>query len=50
VAKWNAVLRKTDVAMVHYCPRVSVVMGDVIDIGESSWWFSAAEPISRLRE
>jgi len=22
-----------------YCPRVSVVMGDVIDIGESAWRF-----------
>lgn len=30
--------------------RVSVVMGDVIDIGESAWRFAAAGPISRLRE
>jgi hypothetical protein len=32
------------------CPRVSVVLGDVIDIGESVWRFVAAGPISRLRE
>jgi hypothetical protein len=32
------------------CPRSSVVLGDVIDIGESAWRFAAAEPISRLRE
>jgi type II secretory ATPase GspE/PulE/Tfp pilus assembly ATPase PilB-like protein len=25
VAKWNAALRKTDVAMVHYCPQVSAL-------------------------
>jgi hypothetical protein len=32
------------------CPRVSVVLGDVIVIGESAWRFVAAGPISRLRE
>ena len=32
-----------------YCPRVSVVLGDVIDIGESAWRFTAAVPVSRLR-
>ena len=33
-----------------HCPRVSVVMGDVIDIGESAGQFAAVVPISRLRE
>lgn len=32
------------------CPRSSVVLGDVIDIGESAWRFAAAGLISRLRE
>ena len=32
------------------CPRVSVVMGNVIDIGESAGRYRAAGPISRLRE
>ena len=32
------------------CPRVSVVLGDVIDIGESARRYAAAESISRLRE
>ena len=32
------------------CPRVSVVMGDVSDIGESVRRCAAAESISRLRE
>ena len=36
--------------MVRYCPRVSVVLGDVIDIGESAWWFAATGLISRLRD
>ncbi|WP_177198047.1 hypothetical protein [Nitrosomonas communis] len=53
MAKWNMVLQKTDRAMVHIARRVAwswVVMGDVIDIGESARWFIAAETISRLRE
>ena len=33
-----------------FCPRLSVVLGDVIDIGESAWWFAAAGLISRLRD
>ena len=33
-----------------YCPRMSVVLGDVIDIGESAWRFATAGQISRLRE
>ena len=33
-----------------HCPLVSVVLGDVIDIGESTWRYAAAGPISRLRE
>ena len=33
-----------------YCPHVSVVMGDVIDMGESVWRCVTAEPISRVRE
>jgi len=40
--KIDAVLRKTGKAMVQKCPWVSVVMGDVIDIGESDlvvFWF-----------
>ncbi len=41
---------KADVAMVHICPPVSVVVGDVIDIGESLGWFAAAGSISRLKE
>ena len=32
------------------CPHMSVVLGDVIDIGESTGRFAAAGPISRLRE
>jgi hypothetical protein len=32
-----------------YCQRVSVVMGDVIDIGESAWRFAATESMARLR-
>jgi len=27
-----------------------VVLGDVIDIGESAWWLAAAGLISRLRD
>jgi putative transposase len=33
-----------------HCPRISVVLGDVIDTGESRWQFQAAGAISRLRE
>jgi hypothetical protein len=33
-----------------YCPQVSVVRGDVIDIGESARQFATVAPISRLRE
>ena len=40
MAKWNVALRKTDLAVVHDCPRVSVVLGDVIDIGESALRFA----------
>ena len=50
VASWKAVPRKTGKTMVRFCPRVSVVLGDVIDIGESAWWFAAAGLISRLRD
>jgi hypothetical protein len=31
-----AVLLKTVIPMVHFCPPNSVVMGNVIDIGESA--------------
>ncbi|CAH1091746.1 hypothetical protein NTG1052_90019 [Candidatus Nitrotoga sp. 1052] len=33
-----------------YCPRVSLVLGDVIDIDESHWWYIAAGTISSLRK
>ena len=33
-----------------HCPRLSVVLGDVIDIGESALRDASAGPISRLRE
>jgi hypothetical protein len=33
-----------------YCPRVSVALGDAIDIGESVWRFVVAGPISLLRK
>jgi hypothetical protein len=32
------------------CPQMSVVLGDVIDIGESALRYASAGPISRLRE
>jgi hypothetical protein len=47
---WNAVPLKTDIAMVHICPSQSVVLGCVIDIGESPLWQAATGAISRLRE
>ncbi|MCB1937519.1 MAG: hypothetical protein KDF59_16450 [Nitrosomonas sp.] len=50
MAKLNAAPRKTGIAMVHICPRISVVMGDVIDIGESVWRYRDVRQISRLRE
>lgn len=36
--------------MVHFCPLWSVVMGDVIDIGEAYVGRIAARAPSRLRE
>lgn len=32
------------------CPQGSVVLGDVIDIGEPAGWCTTAERVSRLRE
>lgn len=32
------------------CPHMSVVLGDVIDIGEPAGWCTTAEWVSRLRE
>lgn len=31
-----------------FCPRMSVVLGDVIDIGESAWRFVAAGQIAAM--
>jgi hypothetical protein len=33
-----------------FCPRLSVGLGDVIDTGESAWWFAATGLISRLKD
>ena len=46
----HAVPLKTDAAMVQICPPVSVVQGDVIDIGEPDGPLTAAHAVSRLRE
>lgn len=40
---------KTVQSMVHYCPYVSVVLGNVIDFGEARWWLSS-DALSRLRD
>ena len=50
VARCAAVPLKTDPAMVQFCPRVSVVQGDVIDIGEPDRPLTAGDRASRLRE
>ena len=35
LAQLQVALLKTDLSMVHYCPPMSVVMGNVFDIGGS---------------
>ena len=41
VAEWNAALRRPILQWCNgaYCPLISVVLGNVIDIGESNWHF-----------
>ncbi|MGB2882911.1 MAG: hypothetical protein WBC08_14240 [Rhodoferax sp.] len=50
MARCVAVPLKTDPAMVQFCPPVSVVQGDVIDIGEPDRPLTASDLASRLRE
>ena len=49
----GVVLQEVGESMVHYArmlAHVSVVLGDVIDIGEPAGWCTTAEWVSRLRE